>query len=62
MIIAWGTLINQHIAKQKKYTFNAEQWGTKLMNINWKYILKLWDIRNKEIKGETPTQVESIRR
>jgi hypothetical protein len=62
MIIAWGTLINQHIAKQKKYTFNAEQWGTKLMNINWKYILKLWGIRNKEIKGETPTQVESIRR
>jgi hypothetical protein len=32
------------------------------MNINWKYILELWDLRNKEVKGDTPTKVESIQR
>jgi hypothetical protein len=62
MFIAWGTLINKHLSNQKKYTFDAEHWGTTIMTINWKYILQLWEVRNKEAKGETPEKAESIRR
>jgi hypothetical protein len=62
MTITWGTLINRHVAKQKRYTFNAEHWGTKLMSIHWKYILRIWETRNKEVKGDTPAKVELIRR
>jgi hypothetical protein len=62
MTIEWGNLINKHLAMQKKYKFNAEQWGMKLMSINWKYILQLWETRNKEVNGDTPSKVESIRR
>jgi hypothetical protein len=57
MLIKGGTLINKHLSNQKKYMFNA-----KLMTIHWKYILQLWEARNKEVKGETPEQAESIRR
>jgi hypothetical protein len=62
MTIEWGNLINIHLAKQKKYKFNTEQWGMKLMSINWKYILQLLETRNKEVNGDTPSKAESIRR
>jgi hypothetical protein len=60
--IEWGNLINKHLARQTKYKFNAEHWGMKLLSINWKYVLQMWEIRNKEVKTDTPTKVESIRR
>jgi hypothetical protein len=53
MLIEQGNLINSHLSKQSRYSFNAEHWGSKVMSINWKYILQLWDVRNKELKGET---------
>jgi ribonuclease HI len=62
VIIEWGNLINKHVAKQKKYTFNAEQWGTRLISIHWKYILKIWEVRNNEVNGETLVQSNIIRR
>jgi hypothetical protein len=61
MIIDWGRLVNQHWATQKQYKFNAEHWGAKIMSINWKYILLLWELRNREFNGETPAKAESIR-
>jgi hypothetical protein len=53
VVIEWGNLINDHIATQRRYLFNAEHWGTKLLSINWKYILELWELRNKEVHGDT---------
>jgi hypothetical protein len=60
MLIQCGTLINSHLAKQSKYKFNAEHWGTKLLSIHWKHILKLWATRNGEVKGKTPEKMETI--
>jgi hypothetical protein len=62
IIIEWGNFINKHLATQKKYTFNAEQWGTKLLSINWKYILQLWDVQNLEVHGETSKKSKVIKR
>jgi hypothetical protein len=62
MVIEWGTMINDHLATQCQYNFNAEHWGSKLLSINWKYILELWELRNKELHGEAPEKAVSIRR
>jgi hypothetical protein len=62
MLIQWGTIINNHLEKKSKYKFKAEHWRSKLLSINWKYILKLWIMRNTEVKGETPVESEVIRR
>jgi hypothetical protein len=51
MAIEWGNIINHHISSKPAIKHNAEDWGTKLSKINWKYILELWDKRNKEVKG-----------
>jgi hypothetical protein len=48
------------LAKQSKFTSNVEQWGTKLLAINWKFIIKRWTIRNLEVKGETPEKADLI--
>jgi hypothetical protein len=42
---------DHHIASKTTIKRHAEDWGTKLLKINWKYILELWDIRNDEVKG-----------
>jgi hypothetical protein len=62
IIIAWGSMISNHLATQKTHIFNAEQWGTNLLSINWKYILQLWEARNKETHGDTPKKSEVIKR
>jgi hypothetical protein len=62
IIIAWGSIINNHLATQKTHKFNAEQWGTNLLSINWKYILQLWEARNQETHGDTPKKSEVIKR
>jgi hypothetical protein len=51
MAIEWGNIINYHFATKPTIKQNAEDWGTKLLKINWKYILELWDIRNDGVKG-----------
>jgi hypothetical protein len=53
MTIEWGHSINQHLANQDKYKINAEQWGAKILSINWKYILQIWQQRNTEVHGTT---------
>jgi hypothetical protein len=50
------------LAKQTRYPFNVEHWGSKLMSINWKHILLLWTVRNKKVKRETPEKAELIQR
>jgi hypothetical protein len=61
MTIEWGHQINQHISTQPQHNITAEQWGAKLIAINWKYILKLWQQRNEEIHGTSIEQTEQSR-
>jgi predicted Abi (CAAX) family protease len=37
-------------------------WGELINNQYWKHILQLWAIRNQEVHGETPEQIELIHR
>jgi hypothetical protein len=53
MVIEWGNIINQQISTRPTIKHNAEDWGTKIIKIPWKYILKLWDTRNDKVKGST---------
>jgi hypothetical protein len=62
MLIEWGNMINDHLSTQRRYNFNAEHWGSKVLAINWKFILELWDLRNKEVHGDTPETAAFIRR
>jgi hypothetical protein len=59
--IEWGNAINEHLARQTWYSFNAEHWGSKILSINWKYILQLWMIRNTEVHGNTAEKTEYIK-
>jgi hypothetical protein len=59
MAIEWGNIINQHIASKPTIKHNAEFWGTKLLKINWKYILELWDTQNDEVKGSNQEEQNS---
>jgi hypothetical protein len=61
LTIEWGNLINNHLPQQQCYSFTAEYWGMKIMSINWKYVLKLWSMRNAEVTGETTEQTKVIR-
>jgi hypothetical protein len=54
-------MINNHLSTQRQYTFNAKQWGSKVLSINWKYILELWELRNKDVHGDTPEKAETIK-
>ena len=58
--IKWGELINQHLRDQKiqPEEMDAEKWGMKLININFKYLLEMWELRNQEVFGTTPEQIE----
>jgi hypothetical protein len=59
--IEWGNIINHHPATKPHIHINAEDWGTKLLAINWKYILELWAVRNNKVKGTTPDEQNCFR-
>jgi hypothetical protein len=59
MAIEWGNIINKHITTKPTININAEDWGYKLLAINWKYILELWTLHNEEVKGSTPEEQNS---
>jgi hypothetical protein len=61
MNIEWGYYINNHIANRTQYKITAEQWGAKIFQINWKYILQLRQQRNGEVHGTSPEQTEQFR-
>jgi hypothetical protein len=63
MAIEWGNAINVHLAKQNRYNFNSEHWGSKILSIsNWKYILQLWTVCNTEVHDDTQEKTEHIKR
>jgi hypothetical protein len=55
-------IVNKHLVNQSRYKINTEQFGVKLLSINWKFILKIWVFWNMEVKGETPEKAEIIQR
>jgi hypothetical protein len=62
MVIEWGNIINDHSAKRNNPSMIAEQWGTKLLAINWNYILELWKLRNLAVHSDTSDKTEPIHR
>ena len=54
--ITWGILINETITKQD---FDAEKWGTKIIDINFKYLILLWEHRCLIEHGTTDEEQES---
>jgi hypothetical protein len=61
MTIECGHRINHHIVNQKKHKITAEQWGSKIISINWKYILQPLQQRNNELHGTSPEQTKAFR-
>jgi hypothetical protein len=62
MAIEWGNAITIHLTRQNRYNFDAEHWGSKILSINWKYILQLWKVRNTEVQGESQEKRVHIKR
>jgi hypothetical protein len=60
--IDWGAIINVHLQTNKITNITAEQWGSKMLAINWKFILQIWSIRNEETLGKTNEDVLNKRR
>lgn len=42
LTIEWGNINNSHLEINNIKQYNAEKWGAKLIEINWKYVLKIW--------------------
>ena len=43
-------------------TLKAETWGTNLLQINWKYSLKLWSLRCKDVLGTNSNESNIIKK
>ena len=56
--ISWGDYINKALANTNN-SFNTELWGSKIVSINFKYILSLWDHRCKEEHGCNAHDIET---
>ena len=58
----WGAIINVHLQTNKITNVTAEQWGSKMLAINWTFILQIWSLRNEETLGKTNEDVLNKRR
>jgi hypothetical protein len=52
-VITWGEIINNHLEANEIQSITAEEWGTKLIQINWQYIPQLWAAHNEAVHGST---------
>jgi hypothetical protein len=52
MSITWRELIKDRLTHNDIANITAEKWGNQIAFINWKHILRLWHLRNKEVHGE----------
>jgi hypothetical protein len=59
LTIEWGNIIHRHLAKENIVNINAEKWGSDLLYIHWKNILKIWNARCEDLHGITPEQKET---
>lgn len=55
----FGYLINRHLHTSNDTSTTAEEWATKLILINFKFILKIWEQRKREEHGCNPTDIKS---
>jgi hypothetical protein len=53
IVITWGEIINNHLEANEIQSITAEEWGTKLIQINWQYIPQLWAAHNEAVHGST---------
>jgi hypothetical protein len=56
--IEWGNIVQSHLETNQIKNMSAEKWGSDLLFINWKHILKIWRERCEEVHGKTPEQIE----
>jgi hypothetical protein len=59
LTIEWGYIIQQHLDKEKIHNMNAEKWGSDLLAIHWKHILKIWKERCEDLHVTTTEQIET---
>jgi hypothetical protein len=59
---SWGENINNQLQRSQIKNTTAEQWGTDLLNINWKHIITLWDQISCEQLGSNNTEKQEHRR
>ena len=62
LTIEWGNIINSHLEVRNIKQYNAEKWGTKLLEINWKYILKIWRQRCEDLHGATKDEKDRLKK
>jgi hypothetical protein len=60
--MSWSEIINNHLEERKIKNINAEQWGTDLLSINWRFVIRMWNQRNQEVLGSTETEKEERRK
>ena len=60
MSIEWGNLVHQHITQNNLKGITQEQWGSQLLEINWKHVLKIWTARNGVEHGTNHQEQEGI--
>jgi hypothetical protein len=56
--IEWGNIVQSHLEVNNIKNMSAEKWGSGLLFINWKHILKMWRARCEETYGSTSEQIE----
>jgi hypothetical protein len=56
--IKWGTIINNHLSRERLPNMTAEKWASDLFYINWKHILRIWRERCTEIHGNNQFEIE----
>jgi hypothetical protein len=61
LTIKWGYIMQQHLDKEKIHSMSAEKWGSDLLSINRKHILKIWKERCENLHSTTSTteQIET---
>lgn len=62
LTIEWGNIINSHIETNNIKQYNAEKWGAKLLEINWKYVLKIWRQRCEDLHGATKSEIDQLKK
>jgi hypothetical protein len=60
--ITWEEIINNHLTSNMITNITAEQWGEQLIQINWRYILQMWYVRNEAIRETTKEEQNAKRK
>ena len=55
-------MICSFLEKNNFKQYNAEKWGAKLIEIYWKYILKIWRQRCEDVHGATNSDIDRLKR